>query len=61
MYGEQTSHHPPVSNMQIIPPHDKWVIYAQFNFGIDPGVTKVVIIQKGKTCLQLKDGTDIEW
>lgn len=61
MYGEQTCHHPPVSNMQIIPPHDNWIINAQFNFGIDPGVTKVVILQKGKTCLQLKDGTVIEW
>ena len=61
MYGEQTSHHPPVSNMQIIPPHGNWTMDAQFNFGIDPGVTKVVILQKGVTRLCLKDGTVIEW
>ncbi|KAK8840294.1 hypothetical protein M9Y10_030849 [Tritrichomonas musculus] len=61
MFGEQTCHHPPVSDMQIIPPNDNWKINAQFNFAIDPGVTKVVILQKGRTCLDLKDGTHIEW
>ena len=61
MYGEQTSHHPPVSNMQIIPANGEWKINAQFNFGIDPGVTKVVILQHGVTKLELNDGTVIEW
>ncbi|KAK8886369.1 hypothetical protein M9Y10_041832 [Tritrichomonas musculus] len=61
MYGEQTSHHPPVSNMQIIPVNGEWKINAQFNFGIDTGVTKVVILQHGITKLELNDGTVIEW
>lgn len=61
MYGEQTCHHPPISNIQIFPAHGNWKINAQFNFGIDPGVTKVVILQKGVTKLELKDGTVIEW
>lgn len=61
MYGEQTCHHPPVSNVQIFPPHENWKINAQFNFGIDPGVTKIIILQKGMTKLELKDGTVIEW
>lgn len=61
IYGEQTCHHPPISNIQVIPTSGKWRINAQFNFGIDPGVTKVVVLQKGLTSLELNDGTRIEW
>lgn len=61
MYGEQTCHHPPVSNMQIIPAHGDWRIDAQFNFAIDAGAIKTNILQHGITKLILKDGTVIEW
>ncbi|OHS98558.1 Oxysterol binding protein [Tritrichomonas foetus] len=61
MYGEQTSHHPPVSNIQVIPPDNKWRIDAQFNFGIDQGIFLVNILQKGLTKLTLNDGTIYEW
>lgn len=61
MYGEQTCHHPPVSCIQIEPKNKNWKINAQFNFGIDPGVTKIIVLQKGLTKLELKDGTVVEW
>ncbi|KAH0791260.1 Oxysterol binding protein [Histomonas meleagridis] len=61
IYGEQTSHHPPVSQIQIFTPDNKWNIHARFNFGIDPGITRVDILQKGLTELDFSDGTHIEW
>ena len=61
IYGEQTSHHPPVSNVQVRPDNGRWKIDAQFNFGIDQGVFLVNILQKGLTQLTLDDGTHYEW
>lgn len=61
IYGEQTSHHPPVSNLQVICPDKSWKINAQFNFTIDPGVIQVDILQKGLTQLDFDDGTHMEW
>ena len=61
MYAEQTCHHPPVSDMQIIPAHGDWRIDAQFNFAIDAGAIRTDILQHGLTKLILKDGTVFEW
>lgn len=61
IYGEQTSHHPPVSNIQIRPPDNSWKVDSQFNFEIDQGVFQIDILQKGRTTLTLSDGTVYEW
>ena len=61
IYGEQTSHHPPISNIQIRTPDDKWMIDAQFNFEMSQGIFQVDIFQKGTTRLELEDGTIYEW
>ncbi|KAH0788167.1 Oxysterol binding protein [Histomonas meleagridis] len=61
IYGEQTSHHPPVSQIQIVTPNNKWKINAKFNFAIDTGITRIDILQKGLTELEFGDGTHIEW
>lgn len=60
-WGEQTSHHPPISNVQIRPDDNKWKIDAQFNFVIDQGFTQINIHQKGTSTLTLEDGTVYQW
>lgn len=59
-YGEQTCHHPPITNMQIIPDNGKWSIDSQSNFIIAQGMT-VNIHQSGLQKLTLSDGTVYEW
>lgn len=61
IYGEQVSHHPPVSRIQIFDPNNEYKINAGFNFLIDSGVKQVDIIQKGLTELEFKDGTVYQW
>lgn len=61
IFGEQTSHHPPVSNVQLRAPDDSWKIDAQFNFEIDQGIFQIDIIQKGKVVLTISDGTTYVW
>ncbi|OHT03724.1 Oxysterol binding protein [Tritrichomonas foetus] len=61
MFGEQTSHHPPVSNIQLTTPDNSWKVDAQFNFEIDQGIFQIDILQKGNTKLTLADGTVYEW
>ncbi|KAK8852413.1 hypothetical protein M9Y10_017387 [Tritrichomonas musculus] len=61
IYGEQTSHHPPVSNVQITSPDNSWKVDAQFNFEIDQGIFQIDIIQKGKIVLTIYDGTRYVW
>jgi hypothetical protein len=61
IYGEQISHHPPITALQVRCPNDRWRIDAHFSFGIEQGVTSFDIKQTGPARLVFADGGEIEW
>ena len=61
IYGEQTSHHPPVSDFQIFGPDNAWKCHAHCNFTINSGVFQVDVVQRGVFHLEFADGTSYEW
>lgn len=61
MYGEQTSHHPPISDFQIFGPDNSWKCHAHCNFSISSGIRQVDVIQQGVFHLEFEDGTVYEW
>lgn len=61
IYGEQISHHPPVSRFEIYGPNNQWKAIAQCNFTIDSGMLQVSIHQKGIFILEFPDGDKYEW
>lgn len=61
IYGEQTSHHPPVSDFEIIGPNDEWYCHGHCKFTIASGMREVDINQTGIFHLKLKDGTEYQW
>jgi len=61
IYGEQTSHHPPVSNFEIFSHDGSWKCHAQCNFVISSGMTEVNVFQKGKFTMVFHDGDQYEW
>ncbi|KAH0793277.1 Oxysterol binding protein [Histomonas meleagridis] len=61
IYGEQTSHHPPISDFQIETPDKSWSCYAHCNFTISSGVRYVDIYQTGVFHLNFSDGSKYEW
>jgi hypothetical protein len=61
MYAEQSSHHPPMSDVQIYGPDNSWKCSAHCNFTITSGLTKVDIIQRGQFSLEFEDGWSYEW
>jgi hypothetical protein len=61
LFGEQISHHPPVSAVQVRSPTDARCINASFCFGIDQGLLKLDVLQRGVTHLEFRDGTVIGW
>lgn len=61
MYAEQTSHHPPISDIQITSPSGAWKCNAHCNFTINSGVLSVDVVQAGVFVLELADGTRYEW
>ena len=61
MYGEQTSHHPPISDFQIFGPNNEWKCHAHCNFSISSGMFQVDVIQKGMFHLEFDDGTTYQW
>jgi hypothetical protein len=61
LFGEQVSHYPPITAVQICSPTDAWRISACFQFGIDQGLLKIDVLQRGTTHLEFRDGTVIEW
>jgi hypothetical protein len=61
LFGEQISHHPPISAVQVCSPTNAWRISATFCFGIDQGLLKIDVLQRGTTRLEFRDGTIIEW
>ena len=61
IYGEQTSHHPPISNFEIFGKDGAWKCTAHCNFTIDSGMIQVSVYQKGKFTLTFADGDTYEW
>jgi hypothetical protein len=61
LFGEQISHHPAITAIQVRTPTNHWRIDVQFCFGIDHGMVKVDILQRGRAKLQFADGTVHEW
>lgn len=61
IYGEQTSHHPPISDFQVTSPDGTWKCNAHCNFTISSGVMSVDVLQSGIFTLELKDGAKYEW
>lgn len=60
-YGEQTSHHPSVSNFQIYGPDKRWYCHSECKFGVSPGPMETQILQTGTFHLELSDGNVYEW
>jgi hypothetical protein len=58
-FGEQTSHHPAISCIQIR--GRGWKIDASLSFGIDQGLVKIDVLQKGLIHLEIADGSAYEW
>jgi hypothetical protein len=61
MFAEQVSPHPPVTSVHLKSPLNHWRIDAHMCFGIDLGVMKTDIKQKGWTRLRFDDGSTYEW
>lgn len=63
LYGEQISHHPPISAFQII--GKNWRCRAQTHFSIAPGIFEVDILQNGTYFLEINtesgELTEYEW
>ena len=61
IYSEQTSHHPPISDTEIIGKDNKWKCHSHCNFTIDSGMREVDINQNGIFHLEFQDGNVYEW
>ncbi|OHS97331.1 Oxysterol binding protein [Tritrichomonas foetus] len=61
IFGEQSSHHPPISDFQIFGPNNSWKCHARCNFTINSGVFQVDVVQRGTFYLEFADGTTYEW
>ena len=62
IYGEQISHHPPLSCWQIYGPNEEWYCYSdQIKFSVDNGLSQLECAMNGLFHLKLKDGTTYEW
>ncbi|CAG9320769.1 KES1_4 [Blepharisma stoltei] len=59
MYGEQTSHHPPVSHFQIIGPDKIYMMYGNAIYSAHAGFNSVTVTNSGKKTVSFKDGTVI--
>lgn len=61
IFGEQTSHHPPISNFQIHGVNDSWICSAECKFDISVGMFEVDVMQSGVLHLTLSDGVKYEF
>jgi hypothetical protein len=61
LYGEQVSHHPPISCFQIYDAHENWKCTARCQFTIHSGVSQVDLNQSGAFALEFSDGATYEW
>jgi hypothetical protein len=60
-FAEQTSHHPPVSDVQIFPPDGSWACVGHCRCSVDNGVKTAVAEQPGLFRLQFAEGGSYEW
>lgn len=61
IYAEQSSHHPPVSDYEIIGPNKSWYCHSHSSFDVSTGVNQLEIKQNGTFALKIKDGPVYEW
>lgn len=61
IYGEQSCHHPPISDFQIYGPNKSWYCHAHCNFTISSGMFQVDVIQRGVFELEFNDGVKYQW
>ena len=61
IYGEQTSHHPPISDFEIFGKDNRWKCTGHCQFSIASGIREFDILQNGVFHLTLSDGTEYEW
>ncbi|OHT16765.1 Oxysterol binding protein [Tritrichomonas foetus] len=61
IYGEQSSHHPPISDIILFGPERRWKCFAHMDFDIDSGLNNVELKQNGTFRLEIKDGNIYEW
>ena len=60
-WGEQTSHHPPISDVIVIGPDQQWKITAHTCAKVENGMKAVNVLQEGVFKLQLESGEVYEW
>lgn len=60
-YAEQSSHHPPTSDYEIIGPNNSWYCYSHASFDVSTGVNQLEIKQNGTFTLKIKDGPVYKW
>lgn len=61
IYGEQISHHPPVSCFEVYGKDKDWKVHSTCSFTINSGLKSVDIVQSGIFVLSLSDGTIYQW
>ena len=60
-WGEQTSHHPPISDVVVIGPDGQWKITGHSCAKVENGMKAVNVIQEGVFRLTLESGEVYEW
>jgi len=58
---EQSSHHPPITNWQVIGPNNSFHLYGYGEWGASFGANSVKGVQKGTTTVEFSDGTKISY
>lgn len=61
LYAEQSYHHPPVSDYEIIGPNNGWYCSAHTSFDVSTSINQIEIKQNGTFTLKIKDGPVYEW
>jgi len=59
MYLEQTAHHPPISHYYMTDANQNYKFYGHSNFTSSAGLNSLKLQNKGKRCMEFKDGTKI--
>lgn len=60
-FAEQSSHHPPVSDIQVLSPDNSYRCYAHANFDVENGMNQVEINQNGVFTLEITNGPTYTW
>ena len=61
IYAEQTSHHPPITAIEIIGDKNKWRCHSVIDIKVSSGPFKAEIYYYGSFKLELGNGVVIEW